>query len=203
MTSRKMSVREQQEAEPFTKESLYRSLGAVETRGIQFLISKISTDIKTAARKGNMSPEEVEELINDVVVITIRNIRKGTFQFVDFHPATYALGVARKLLANYFRKKKLPTVELENGLQVPSEDNPELYLRYKERQAMVETLFNQLGETCRNLLKMKFFEQLNDQEIMDQNRTAFTNLNSLRSKRSQCLKKLTELALKTDLRKIV
>lgn len=176
------------------KRALYDALGRADKASILFLVKKTSTDINRMARKAGLFPEDIEELINDVVVIIISGIRKGKFQFMDFHPAAYALGVARKLIANRIRKKRPGMEELDQNMTVFSDLNPEVYLRDKERQALVGALLNRIGEVCRTLLQLKYFEHLRDSEIIEKGLTSFNTVGSLKSKRSQCLKKLAELA---------
>lgn len=187
----------------YTKESLYEALGKAETGAIVFLEKKIAYDIRQMGSRGGLSREDVEEVINDALVVTISSIRKGKFQFMDYHPAAYAKGVARKLIANRARKKRLPTEVLEPALVGESDFSPEQYLRDKERQRVVEDLLGRLGPKCRKLLRLKFFDHLRDEEILNRGLTPYGNLSSLRSKRSQCLKKLTQIARETGVRKLI
>lgn len=176
------------------KRALFDALGRADASSIRLLVRKISTDINRMAKRANLSPEDSEELINDVLVIIISGIRKGNFQYLDFHPAAYALGVARKLIANRARKNKTGTVELDQNMAVYSDFSPETYLKNKERQLLVGTLLNQVSDVCRSLLQMKFFEQLRDNEIIEKGLTPYNTVGSLKSKRSQCLKNLAEIA---------
>lgn len=194
MTYRKVKAKEEEEIKPDSKEALFNALGRAEAPAIRLLVKKVSTDIKTAARRARLTPEDIEELINDVAVITISSIRKGKFQYINFHPAAYALGVARKLIANHLRKNKIKTEELDHNMQVYSDFNPETYLKDKERQSLVGELLKRVGEPCHRLLQMKFFENLRDNEIIEQKLSPYSSVGSLKSKRSQCMKKLADIA---------
>lgn len=78
----------------------FEALGRAEPAAIRELAAKIVTGVRQASARAGLSPQDAEETLNDAVVITISNIREGKFQYMDFSPATYASGVARKLIAN-------------------------------------------------------------------------------------------------------
>ncbi len=175
------------------KSALYDALGRADHTAIRTLADKIRPDVRKAVIRAGLAIEDAEELVNDILVITIANIRKKTFQHQDYHPAAYAMGVMRKLLANRIRAKKPRTEELDN-IPHQSSLNPEAYFRDKERQKIVGDLLQRLGETCRKLLIFKYFNHYSDKEIVEKKLADFTSINSLKSKRSQCLRKLAEIA---------
>lgn len=175
------------------KRAAFEKLGRAEVPAIRALSDKITTDIRREAKQAGLVPQDAEELVSDALFITVKSIRNGMFQFQDYHPAAYAKGVARKLIANRLRTRKPRSEGLED-IAAPSDLDPETYLKNKERQAIVRHLLARLGERCRQLLELKYFEQLKDQDIIDQGLSSYSSTGSLKSKRSQCLKKLAELA---------
>ncbi len=187
------SGKQETEGQANSKEELFNRLARAEVPAIRILSDKITPDIRQEATRAGLTPEDAEELVSDALFITLKSIRNGQFQFQDYHPAAYARGVARKLIANRLRTRKPRPEELEN-VAAPSDLDPETYLKNKERQNIVRQLLARLGENCRQLLELKYFERLSDQTIIDQNLTSYTSTGSLKSKRSQCLKKLAELA---------
>lgn len=187
------SGKQEEGAQPNPNRALFDQLSRAEAPAIRALSDKITPDIRREAKRAGLRPQDAEELVSDALFITLKSIRNGKFQFQDYHPAAYAMGVARKLISNHLRTRKPQTEGLEN-VAAPSDFNPENYLKNKERKAIVRQLLDQLGSTCRQLLALKYFEQLKDQEIIDQQLTGFTTTGSLKSKRSQCLKKMAEQA---------
>ncbi len=181
--------------------AFYEALGRAETPSIKLLAEKIGYNVRQTALQARLSPEDAEELLNDAVVITIANIRNGKFQFTEFSPVTYAKGVVRKLIANRLRSVK-PESEAIGDLHLPSDLDADIYLQDRERQAIVGKLLNQMGESCRVLIHMKYFNQLKDEEIIHQGLTIYTSVGSLKSKRSQCLKKLAEIARQAGINEV-
>lgn len=173
--------------------AFFEALGRAEPPAIRLLSQKVKYDLKEATSQVKITPEDAEELLNDAIVVTITNIRNGKFQFADVSPAAYAKGVLRKLIANHLRTGKPRKEELDDSIS-QSDFDPLAYLESKERQAIVGELLKRMGENCRNLLILKFFNHLKDEEIIAQGLAPYTSVGSLKSKRSQCLKKLAELA---------
>ncbi|MBL7827239.1 MAG: sigma-70 family RNA polymerase sigma factor [Saprospiraceae bacterium] len=176
------------------KKGLYEALGRAEPGAIRALANKIAYDVRQATLRAGLAAEDAEELLNDAVVITINNIRNQAFQFAEFSPAAYANGVARKLIANRVRTKKPVQQDLEE-VSLHSELNPEAYLNNKELEGIIGKLLHNLGENCQQLLRLKYFENMRDKEIIEQALTPYNSTTSLKSKRNQCLNKLIEIAM--------
>lgn len=75
------------------KLELFTALGQANPNAIRMLADKIRPELYRKMLRIGFFVEDVDELLNDVLVITISNIRKQTFTFQDFHPSAYALGV--------------------------------------------------------------------------------------------------------------
>ena len=80
------------------QKEVFEALKRMESNAIRQLASKISYGAKQAANDARLTPQDAEELVNDALVITIKNIQLGKFQFMNISPTAYALGVIRKLI---------------------------------------------------------------------------------------------------------
>ncbi len=183
------------------KRAFYDSLGRVEPTAVKLLAEKIKYEVKRTTRAAGLSSEDAEELLNDAVVITISNIKKGKFPFSDYSPVAYAKGVLRKLIANRIRSKKPRQEELET-VNLVSDFSPEKYMQDKERQSIVRKLLERLGEKCRQLITLKYFKHLRDAEVVEQSITPYSSVGSLKSKRSQCLKELEGLTREAGIKEV-
>ncbi len=175
------------------KRAFYDALGRAEPLAIRALAGKISYDVKQAALRAGLTLEDAEELVNDAVVITISNIQNQSFQFTDFSPVAYTNGVVKKLIANRLRAKNPKPEEFEDNVYTANFD-PEAYLNNKELEAIMGQLLGKLEENCWRLLRLKYFDNLRDKEIVEQKLTPYSSTTSLKSRRSQCLNKLIEIA---------
>lgn len=181
------------------KEAFFEGLRQADVSTIRALAIKVLPDIQRMIENVGLSVEDAEEILNDAILVTLSAIRKGTFQFMGFHPAAYTLGVAKKLVANRMRSPKAHIELLEN--MAPSTDStPENYLENKERISIVKELLNRLSEECRKVLLLKYFEHKRDQEVVSKKLTAYSTIGSLKSKRGECLKKLADAARKAGIK---
>ena len=181
------------------KKAFFERLKQADVATIRSLALMIAPEVRSLVRQAGLPGEDVEELLHDAILVTLSAIRKGAFQFIDVHPASYAKGVARKLAANRARTKK-PLAEWDDRLAGTASFTPEDHLQNKERVAIVRELLDRLGEDCRRVLLLKYFEHRRDQEVIEEKLTAYSTTGSLKSKRGQCLKKLADLARNAGLR---
>ncbi|MCB0571895.1 MAG: sigma-70 family RNA polymerase sigma factor [Phaeodactylibacter sp.] len=175
------------------KKAFFARLEQADISTIRVLAAKVAPDVRRIAREAGLNGQDSEEMLNDAILATLLAIRKGTFQFMGFHPAAYTLGVAKKLAANRARSKK-PQTELLENVAAPSDFDPEIYLKNKERAYIVKELLSRLGEDCREVLLLKYFEHKKDREVVSEKLTPYATVASLKSKREQCLKKLAKTA---------
>lgn len=183
------------------KQAFYHALGQADRNAIRLLGRQITPGVRQSVSRYRLNNQDVEEIVNDALVITISNIRDGKFSFEDFSPVTYANGVVRRLIANRIRTKKPSAQEIED-LPLVSDFDPETYLKNKERQTIIGQLLAQLGENCRKIIEFKYFTRLKDKEVIDQKLISFSSVNSLKSKRSQCMKKLGTLAVAAGIKEV-
>lgn len=172
---------------------LFELLRKADVAAIQELAVKVLPEVQHKVKQYGLAQEDVQEVLNDSILVTLKAIRNGQFEFKDYHPATYTKGVARKLIANRARSKKTP-LELQEAMGGQSDATPESDIISKERRAIVRELLSRLGENCRKVLLLKYFEHLKDKEVVSGKLTPYSTVASLKSKRGQCLKKLAGMA---------
>lgn len=171
------------------KLELITALRQVDGNAIRTVANKITPDVRAVIRKCNLPLEDLPEVVHDSIMVLISAIQEGKYEEQGYHPAAYAFGVARKLIANRARAKKAANLELDK-VQLVSDFDTEVYLENKERRIIVEKLLQRLGDTCRELIRFKFFDHLKDKEIVERGLLNFSSTDSVKSKRSQCMKKL-------------
>lgn len=181
---------------------LFEQLRKADVSAIQELAAKVVPEVQQKVKQFGLAKEDVQEILNDSILITLKAIRNGQFEFRNYHPAAYTKSVARKLIANRVRSKKTP-VELQEAMGGQSDTTPESEIISKERRKIVRELLARLGENCRKVLLLKYFEHLKDKEIVTSKLTPYSTIASLKSKRGQCLKKLAEMAQKVGITNVL
>jgi RNA polymerase sigma factor (sigma-70 family) len=178
------------------KQTFHKALALLEAPAIRELSRQLEHAIKNSLYNSYLlPPEDIEELRNDAIVITLQKMADGSFLFQGNAPATYAASVARNLLANRLRKQKQGTTTLKQEDQQPAADlDPEQYFVQKETENALGELLNLLSENCQKVIRLKYYDNLPDREVIERQLTSYTTVDSLKNKRCQCLKKLETIA---------
>jgi len=152
--------------------------------------------------KNNSGDEDdAADVFQDVLVGFYQNVRKGAFKG-DSAIKTYLYAMIRNQWLVKLKKNRR-TVKLEEpdktsaGRQIIRIENPDEALH-----KMVEGLLEQVGERCRKLLKLYYFDNLSMTEIA--NRSNFDNENSAKTQKYKCMQKLIKImADKPQIKKII
>ncbi|MFN0214056.1 MAG: RNA polymerase sigma factor [Saprospiraceae bacterium] len=179
------------------KAVFYQKLKDLESNAIRQLARRVGDFLPGLSASVYLSMEDREELVSDAVFITLQKIGNGQFELKDADPATYAIGVLKNLVGNRLQKKRIETAPLENLMDLSaSELDPEKYLQRKEREELMDSLLNKMEDLCRQLILLRYYEEISDDEAIAQKRTPYLNVDSLKVQRSKCLKKLAGLVRK-------
>lgn len=177
------------------KKTFFEALRTLAPKAIRHLSEKLLPLIHSVGGVYLLSREDIEELNNDAILITLQKLQDGSFQFQDYDPVSYALGVTRMLVANRLRKKNLNTVPMDGVKQEMDgvEVDPEQYYLHKESEKTIGQLLDLLGNNCKQIIRLKYYDNFKDQEVIDRQLSPYSTVDSLKNKRSQCLRKLSEL----------
>jgi DNA-directed RNA polymerase specialized sigma24 family protein len=74
--------------------------------------------------------------------------------------------------------------------------NVEVVNRLDEATETIRHLLGQMGEPCAQVIRLHHIEGYSDEEVVKQKMTGYTTTDSLKMKRSNCMKKLIQLAQK-------
>ena len=166
----------------------------METASIEYLMGKVGGTVRNMVRTSGQPLALVHDLLHDGLIVLIEKISDGNFDVTKSLPQTYLVGICRRLLANHLRLKKLPTVyPLEYGLEIQSDDLRD-FLEHKDRLELLKLLLEQLGPPGNDLIRLKYLEGYSDEEQITQSMTNYTTMDSLRTSRSQYMKKLAIMA---------
>lgn len=176
------------------------SIRELDQNAIRHLHQELTSAVKSVKGIYLLSREDIDELKNDALLITIRRLQEGLVLFDGTSVVGYARGVMVKLLQNHLRRRQLETVELLDHDQ-HSDFDPEAYLLQKETESEIGRLLKSLGGVCEKIIRLRYFDNIRDQEVVDLQLVAFSNVDSLKSKRCSCLKKLADIAKKKGITK--
>jgi RNA polymerase sigma factor (sigma-70 family) len=170
---------------------LFAGLQAEEADAFRCLYTRISGTVYSLGKEYRLTDEDIEEVICDSITLLTQKIRQGVYTFQGYQPASYAIEIAKNRIRHAARQQQKHQSEALGAAAEMTEDNAAWNW---ETLAVLEKLLNSISENCRNLIRLKYLDELSDKEIIEQQRTPYTTVNALKSHRSQCMKKLTELA---------
>lgn len=169
-------------------------LGLKELKSTAILM--LSDKLKIATRRLTgiqcLAKEEFQEFIQDIIILVIQKIKTEQYEFRNYSPICYAMVIARKLLSNRLRKRKSETIplELQEYITIVADMQN---MEFNESKDKLDSIIRQLDSNCEQLIRLKYFDELKDDEIIRSQLTSYKSVQTLKVRRCQCLCKLKSI----------
>jgi RNA polymerase sigma factor (sigma-70 family) len=138
------------------------------------------------------SEQDADDVFQETVIAFIDIVQKGKFR-MEASIKTFLVSVARNVWRNE-QKKRMRTdfreQRFESG-RPQSEDGINEWINESEAKRQLRDLVFQLGEPCRKLLMLFYYENLSMKEML--NYLPYENEQVVRNKKYKCLQQLTEM----------
>ncbi|MCB0521270.1 MAG: hypothetical protein H6577_03930 [Lewinellaceae bacterium] len=174
---------------------LYEKLRSLDASAISFLHQKTKKHINFKRHLAKATLEDAEELANDTILMALQKITNGTYVYQGYSPLTFTLVIADNLLRNFCRKKRIYSTDLE-GIELPEMPEVEVYLTRKELEEKIEKMLDKISPIGRQVIRLKYFENLKDEEVVERKLTPYTTVDSLKTKRCAYLRILKRWVFK-------
>lgn len=150
--------------------------------------------VKGYIRKQGGSPDDAEDIMQEVMIVFLRQVLAGKFEHRDDADlGSYLIGIARR--------KWLKTVESESrrrerqfrfvmGSHAP--ETPEEVVTDEDYRAWAWTYFQQLGEACRQILTAFYQEEQSLEAIAAQ--YDLGTVGAVKMRKFRCMQKLLNIA---------
>jgi hypothetical protein len=178
-----------------TNEQLFAGLVRQESAAIVCLQDKAYHAVSKFVKTFNLPNEKTDEILNKSTVIFLQKISDGAYEFQGNAPSTYLIEIARNIAHAATRKSKFVTDSLENH-QYIADIETDNHTKQNEMTELVRHLLGQLGEPCASVIRLQHIDGYSDEEVVNQGLTKYTTIDSLKMKRSDCMKKLIQLGQK-------
>jgi len=137
----------------------------------------------------------ISDLFQEVVIAFYKNVISKKLHTLDASLKTYLFAIGKyQILNRYRQKQKENTQYLENFDQLKISEW-DLNVTYLEEQSSKEekivAALGQLGEKCRQLLKLFYFDSLSHQEVAA--RLGYKSVEVSRSMKRKCMNQLRQL----------
>lgn len=135
---------------------------------------------------------DAEDIIQEVLVVFIDMIQLEKYRN-EAGVRSFLYTLTRNLWITELRKRKsdFKRNEIFEFSREKEEDDISEFLLYKEAQGVIVQLFERMGEKCKHILTLFYYENLSMKEILKQ--TNYENEQVLRNRKYKCLKELTDI----------
>ncbi len=137
------------------------------------------------------SQQDGEDVFQEALIAFINLVKSGKFRGEASLQTTF-VSIARNIWLNEQKKRKSLDTRgklFENARQ--QEADPASLLLQREVSEQFLTLMSRLGDSCKSLLTMVYYENLSNKEILE--RTHYESEQVIRNKKYKCMKELTDL----------
>lgn len=177
------------------EEFFLQAIHSGDSRAIVYLQDKATGFTKSLLQQKQLPQHLLGEVLNEGSIIFIKKIRTPGFALHSAKVSTYFLEIIKNVVSNKTRGRQYAAQEtLENVVELSDHSVLEYYSR-KENMELVAKLLNQIGLPCSNIITLKYLDGYSDEEVVQGKLSPYTSVESLRVKRSDCMKKIKEQAL--------
>jgi len=147
--------------------------------------------ISQLVKSYNCPMEEAKDFYVVAVTIFYDNIMMGKLKVLTVKPLSYLLGIGQNLVSEWRRKNKTATLDMELVLVQHIAEEEVLEDQYEQKLKIVISQLEKLGEACKAILELFYFEKRSIPEITKL--LNFANVNTTKSRKYKCNKRLKEL----------
>ena len=171
---------------------LLRSNDAEMETGVRMLYQHYYSFLKTFIVTNSGTEQDAEDIFQDVIIAFVNAVRTNKFRG-ESSIKTFLFALNRNLWLNELKKNNRKTSREENYSKQFAEEITHLPAGIELRQTQEELMriLSGLGETCKKLLLLFYYENRSMNEIaMSLN---YENEQVAKSKKFKCLKKMEQL----------
>lgn len=152
------------------------------------------TPVTALVTRNSGTGQDADDVLQEALVIVWERVRQGRYKH-DARLETFLYATARNIwLRRLARLRREVPRDLDPDETMSDDPSPLDRLIESEETAMIASALNRLGEPCRSLLILFYWEEASMEEIAG--RLGFANPDTAKSKKYQCKKALQEMLKK-------
>lgn len=156
---------------------------------ISELLHELNNKMKHSLLQQGMELRDIEEVLLDSMTIFIQKVRKKEFEDRGVPVIAYLIKVAKIRSYQILKRRKWDIVPIND--EILTQCNGEL-TRFEDWDR-VKLAMEKLPINQKKLIEFTYFKNISDSEILENNLTPYTSIESLRTQRHKAIKKLCEL----------
>lgn len=157
---------------------------------IYFIYQQYSQTVSSFIRANSGTEQDAEDVFQETVVTFIDLVRKNKYRG-EAGIKTFLVSIARNIWLNELKKKQRSGIReqiFENNREQKEMDVSQ-YIADREIKQQFMTMIERLGEHCKKILTLFYYENLSMKEIVQH--LPYENEQVVRNKKYKCLQHLT------------
>lgn len=166
--------------------------------GIRMLYKGYLGSLTAYVVSNSGSEDDAQDIFQEVVVAFVHQVKAGKFR-QESSIKTFLYAMNRNLWLNELKRRDRAGVrekKFEETRWLSGREETATFMERKESAQKLMQVMERLGEGCKKVLLLFYFENRAMKEILDE--TAYENEQVVRNKKYKCLKKLEELIRKQE-----
>ena len=176
-----------------SNEQLFQGLKNLNNSAILCVQTKAMPSVRKFVHQYGLPTDNADEVLNQSTLIFLRKIEDEAYQFQGNAPSSFLIEIARRVALGMTRSKKNTHESIDNHLEI-ADQALEDSQRKSESADLVRRFLGQMGEPCESVIRLYHIDGYSDDEVVKQGWTRYTTTDSLKIKRSDCMKKLIQIA---------
>lgn len=135
---------------------------------------------------------DAQDVIQETMMTFIEMVRENKFRG-ESSIKSILYTITKNIWISKIRKTKQENLRIDKYGAENSEFEEDVSIQLQKREAktLIEGIFNKIGESCKKILTMFYYEELSFKDILE--KTDYENEQVLRNKKYKCMKSLTDL----------
>ena len=160
-------------------------------QAIRFMYDGYYRYLETYVLQNSGSTDDAADMIQETFLVFIKVVEENKYR-QESGVKSFLYSILKNLWITELRKRKSMGIRnemFENAKESMAPDISHSLVRHESHQLVME-LFQSLGQKCKNILLLFYYENLPMKEIME--KEDFSSEQVLRNKKHKCLKSLIE-----------
>lgn len=167
-----------------TDEAIFLRIVEGDEKALAWVYKKYYKLITKMVISNSGSLEEALDVYQEGLVVLWQKARSGKLQLTS-RLGTYLYGVCQNIWFKELNRRKRIEHNSEEEIEAPDDTDE------KERQKLVEMCLDRLGERCKKILMLYYFDEVSMQQIATELNLATTD--TAKTQKYKCMKRLEEM----------
>jgi RNA polymerase sigma factor (sigma-70 family) len=167
-----------------------------EEQALMTLYSLNERPVTAFVVRNSGSPDDAQDMLQESLVVLWERVRSGRYEHAS-QISTFILGTVRNMwLRQLARKRREGSFDATID-ETPSDEPSQIEtMMESEEAAAIASAMERLGDPCKKLLLLFYWEECSMEEIAAQ--MGFANADTVKSKKYQCKKALEKLLVESQ-----